>query len=188
MRFYAFFNPYYGLILLSEFIRFFLLISLTSEPLKIWFCQFARHSSHFFSLSAIPPKIMVCSRAKSNWVISKSDAPSSDKWTTQTLHIYWNGYLQRCNLVQLFMCIQKVQTILRFTPFNRILVQAGSVFWGEKSGLRPTHGHPSRVFGHSSVSQVQKFSLEALFLYVAMVCHDPYVTKSLNLSGSCLST
>ena len=52
--------------LLSEFIRSFLsflLISLTSEPLKIWFCQFACHSSLFFLLSAITLKIVVRSRA-----------------------------------------------------------------------------------------------------------------------------
>ena len=48
------------------------------EPLKIWFCQFARRSSLVFSLSAIAPKIMVRSKAKSDWAISKGDAPSSE--------------------------------------------------------------------------------------------------------------
>ena len=77
MRFSAIFRVR-SLKSLSEFLRCLLLISLKSEPLKIWFRHFARRSSLFFSLSAIAPKNMVRSRAKSDWAISKSDAPSSD--------------------------------------------------------------------------------------------------------------
>ena len=58
----------------------FFLISLMSEPLKILFCQFPRRSSLFFLLSAIAPKMQVRSRAKSDWAISKSDVPSSEKY------------------------------------------------------------------------------------------------------------
>jgi len=64
---------------LSEFIRSFLFISLRSEQLKIWFCQFARRLSLFlcFLLSAIAPEIKVRSRAKSDWAISKGNVTSS---------------------------------------------------------------------------------------------------------------
>ena len=58
--------------------RSFILISLMSGPLKIWFCQFAHCASLFLLRSAIAPKIKVRSRAKSDWAISKSDVPSSD--------------------------------------------------------------------------------------------------------------
>ena len=58
--------------------RSFILISLVSRPLKIWFRQFAQSAPLFVSRSAIAPKMKVCSRAKSDWAISKRDAPSSD--------------------------------------------------------------------------------------------------------------
>ena len=43
------------------------------------FYQFTRRSLLFFLLSTIAPKIMVRSRAKSDWAVSKSDLPSSAK-------------------------------------------------------------------------------------------------------------
>ena len=60
----------------------FLLLSLSlyrswANRSEFAFCQFARHSSLLFILSAIAPKIKVRSRAKSDWAIWKSDVPSS---------------------------------------------------------------------------------------------------------------
>ena len=57
-------------------LRSFFLILLMSELLKIWFCQFARRYLLFFLLSAIAPKMQVCSRAKSDWAISKTMRPA----------------------------------------------------------------------------------------------------------------
>ena len=79
---------------LSEFIRFFLLISLRSELLKIWYCKFAHRSSHFFLLSAITPKIKVCSRAMSDWAISKSDVP---KWLQKVKFVKKNRHKNQQN-------------------------------------------------------------------------------------------
>ena len=57
------------------FLRSFILISLMSEPLRISILSV--RLSLLFLLSTIAPKIKVRSRAKTDWAISKSDAPSS---------------------------------------------------------------------------------------------------------------
>ena len=65
--------------------RSFILISLMSRPLKIWFCQFTQSASLIVSRSAIAPKMKVRSRAKSDWAISKSDMPSSAMYHTDVI-------------------------------------------------------------------------------------------------------
>ena len=57
-------------ITLFELIRSFPFISLMCEPLKLWYCQFARRSSLFFLNRSFAPEIKVCLRAK-------IDVPSS---------------------------------------------------------------------------------------------------------------
>ena len=54
-----------------------------SGLLKIWFCQFAQSAPLFVSRSAIAPKMKVHLRAKSDWAISKSDMPSSAKYSLE---------------------------------------------------------------------------------------------------------
>ena len=56
------------------------------------FCQFACRSLLLFLLSAIAPKIKVRSRAKSNWAISKSDAPSSAKYISCLFEVVVAGH------------------------------------------------------------------------------------------------